>query len=186
MKRILAIVGMPGAGKTEAVTYLRDAKKMPYVRFGELTDEGVKTLGLPLTPENERFVREKLRAEFGMAAYAIKLKPKIDALLEGHDTIAVDGLYSWEEYTYLSKKYQGLVLVHIFAERAIRYERLAHRTVRPFSERECLTRDFTEIEKLNKGGPIAMADYLIHNSGTREDLHRGLDWLLARIGMRES
>lgn len=186
MKSILAIVGMPGSGKSEAVAYLRDAKKIPFVRFGDFTDEEVRARGLPHTPENERFVRETLRAEFGMAAYAMKAKGKIDALLAAHDVVAIDGLYSWEEYTYLRKEHPNLTLIHVFAERAVRYERLAHRTVRPVPEQEGLARDIGEIEKLNKGGPIAMADYLIQNSGTREDLHRSLDWLVTRLEIRES
>ena len=104
MEKIIAIVGMPGAGKTEATKYL-ETKNIPFVRFGQITDEGVKALGLPLIQKNERIFRERLRQELGMAAYAIKMKPKIDELLKDHDVIVLDGLYSWEEYIFLKKEF---------------------------------------------------------------------------------
>jgi len=184
MKKIIAIVGMPGAGKTESTEYFA-TKGIPFVRFGEITDEGVKKLGLPLTPENERIFREKLRKKMGMAAYAIKARPRIDGLLKNNDMIAIDGLYSWEEYTYLKAKFPDLILVHVYAEPKVRYERLSRRSVRPLPIEECYLRDVAELEKLNKGGPIAIADQIIeNNSDDISDLHSKIDSLLLRLGLR--
>lgn len=180
---ILAFVGMPGAGKSEATLYLTQ-KKIPFVRFGDVTDEGVKELGLPLTPQNERIIREKIRKESGMAAYAIKSEPKIKKLLEEHDVIAIDGLYSWEEYIYLKEKFPNFILIHIYAEPQKRYQRLARRIIRSVPEDKSRERDIAEIEKLNKGGPIAIADYMIENeSENLTDLHRKTETLLIRLGI---
>ncbi|MCL4353272.1 AAA family ATPase [Patescibacteria group bacterium] len=181
-KLVLCLVGMPGAGKTESVFYLRK-KNLPFVRFGDVTDEGIRNLGQELTPDNERAFREKLRQELGMAAYAIRSKPKIDRLLETNDAVVIDGLYSWEEYILLSQYYQGIKLVHIFAEPEIRYQRLAGRKIRPLSLEEARKRDIAEIENLDKGGPIAIADYLIENN--KDDiklLYTKIDSLLTRLG----
>lgn len=184
-KLILAIIGMPGSGKSEVVYYL-EKKGIPSVRFGKITDEGVKKKGLPLTPENERVFREEIRKKIGMGAYAILAKPQIDQLLKRNDHIAIDGLYSWEEYTFLKKEFEGLVLIHIFSERKKRYERLTKRQVRPVSLEECYKRDIAEIEKLNKAGPIAIADFMIENDSTAEDLHQKIDDLLARLNIKTS
>lgn len=182
-KLILTFVGMPGGGKTETTLYIQK-KNIPFVRFGEITDEGVKALGLSLTQENERAFREKLRQELGMGAYAIKAKPKIDELLSKHEVIVIDGLYSWEEYTFLKKEFPGLILIHIFAEPSIRYQRLSTRPVRPLSFEESRIRDIAELEKLNKGGPIAIADYLIeNNSDDLQSLYQKIDGLLRRLGV---
>lgn len=180
MKKIITIVGMPGAGKTEAAEYLA-TKGIPFARFGQITDEGIKGLGLALIEKNEQVFRERLRQELGMAAYAIKMKPKIEELLKDQEVIVLDGLYSWEEYLFLKKEFP-LILVNIFAEPRIRYERLSKRSIRPVFHEEARERDIAELEKLNKGGPIAIADYIIVNNGDRiEDLYIEIDKLLKRL-----
>lgn len=180
-KVVLAFVGMPGAGKSEVVYYLQK-RGIPFVRFGEITDEGVRNLGLPLTPENEKTFREKIRKELGMEAYARLARPKIDKLLEKNEVIAIDGLYSWEEYVYLKEKFPNLILIHVYTEPEKRYQRLSKRSIRPVQEQKSRARDVAEIEKLNKGGPIAIADYLLENEGDNlEDLHRKIDKLLGRL-----
>ncbi|MDO8657240.1 MAG: AAA family ATPase [Candidatus Levybacteria bacterium] len=182
-KLILAIVGMPGSGKSETTSYLKE-KRFQTVRFGQVTDEGVTLLNLPLTPENERMFREKIRRELGMAAYAIKSKSKIENLLKENDVVIIDGLYSWEEYKYLKDEYQNLLLIHVYAEPQIRYKRLAERAIRPIDTKESRKRDIAELEKLNKGGPIAIADYLIeNNTDDINELYQKIDKLLKRLGI---
>ena len=184
MKKIIAIVGMPGAGKTEAAEYLA-TKGIPFVRFGEITEEEVRKRGLPLAPENERIVREEIRKEGGMGTYAVKAEPKINTLLANNDTIVIDGLYSWEEYTYLREKFPALTLINVYAEPKKRYERLSQRSIRQVPLEECYSRDVAELEKLNKGGPIAIADYTIENNNDEiTDLQRKIDSLLSRLEIR--
>lgn len=179
---ILAFVGMPGAGKSEAAKYL-EQKGIPFVRFGDLTDEGLKKLGLELNPENERLFRENIRKELGMAAYAIQARPKIEDQLSDNQVTAIDGLYSWEEYTYLKDLFPQLILIHIYAEPKKRYERLAHREIRPVPYSEARKRDITELERLNKGGPIAIADYMLENDAEIDELKDKINELLERLGI---
>lgn len=184
MKKIIAIVGMPGAGKTEAAEYL-SRKGIPFVRFGEITEEEVKKRDLPLTTENERIVREAIRNEGGMGAFALKAESQINSLLAINDTIVIDGLYSWEEYTYLKVKFPALTIIHVYAEPKVRYGRLSQRSVRPVPIEECYLRDVAEIEKLNKGGPIAIADFMIENNRADiSDLQSKIDSLLSRLEIR--
>lgn len=172
--KLLAIVGMPGAGKTVAADFFR-SKDIPILRFGDQTDISLKELGLERNEKNERFVREKLRKEYGMAAMAVKIEPRILEAAKTHATVVLDGLYSWEEFIYLKKKFPQLKLLCIYASPAIRHERLAVRKVRPLTEEESLSRDFAEIENLNKGGPIAIADYLISNETDEASFTRELE-----------
>lgn len=182
MKVLLAIVGMPGSGKSSAVQYLTD-KGFPSVRFGDITEEGLREKGLPITPENEQDFREKIRSELGMAAYAIKSLPKIEKLLLEYNVIVIDGLYSFAEYKHLKEKFQNLILIHIYAEPSIRYKRLMERSVRPFTKEQARARDIAEIEALDKGGAIAIADYLVLNNGDIASLHKELDSALEKIGI---
>lgn len=182
---IIAIVGMPGSGKSQVTSHLEE-KGFSFVRFGQQTDDALKEQGLQITPENEQAYREAIRSELGMAAYAIVAKPKIDALLLERKMVALDGLYSWEEYTFLKEAYPGLVVLHVYAQPAIRYQRLGKRTVRPLTKEDAVKRDFMEIERLNKGGPIAIADFVIDNSSIDlSSLHKKIDKILEDIEKRK-
>ena len=180
-KKILAFVGMPGAGKSEAAKYL-EQKGIPFVRFGDVTDDALKEMNLSITAENEKFIREKIRKELGMGAYAMKLEPRIADLTQKNPVIALDGLRSWEEYTFLKEKFPGLILITVYAEPVIRYTRLSNRPVRPLEPSVSRKRDIAELEGLNMGGPIAIADYLIENGSENvEELHKKIDELLVRL-----
>jgi dephospho-CoA kinase len=178
--KIVAVVGMAGSGKSE-VAHFFNAKGFATVRFGDITDEAVKAQGLPLTEENERPARERIRKEFGMAAYAKLSVPRIDSTLK-NSNVVVDGLYSWEEYTYL-KDYYGdrFMVVSVWASPQDRYRRLSNRKVRPLTPQEAASRDRAEIENLNKGGPIAMADFTILNNGSIGYLKKQVERIVARL-----
>lgn len=174
------MVGMPGAGKSISCKHF-SKRDLPVLRFGDQTDIGLKELGLSLTEKNERKYREDIRKELGMAAMAIKIEPRINKALKTSDIVILDGLYSWEEYIYLQKKFTNLFLVCIYARPDIRYKRLANRPVRPLTKKEARSRDFAEIENLNKGGPIAVTDFLIKNNKQTNKLFKKLDDTLALI-----
>src|SRR5574342_69439 len=97
--KVVAIVGMTGSGKSEVARVFAE-NGFHRIRFGDITDEEVARRGLKLNEENERRVRELLRKEHGMAAYAKLNLPKIDSAMEQWDVV-IDGLYSWEEYLVL-------------------------------------------------------------------------------------
>jgi dephospho-CoA kinase len=169
LNKIVALVGMPGAGKSEAaVVFEKNGFKS--IRFGDITDEQVKLKGLVLNEGSERTVREELRKQHGMAAYAVLNLPRIETALESSSVI-IDGLYSWEEYKYLKEKLFGrLLIVTVFSPPALRYRRLSQRKIRPLTEEQARSRDYAEIENVNKGGPIAMADFMIVNDSTLKSL----------------
>jgi dephospho-CoA kinase len=170
-KHVVAIVGMAGAGKSEVSAVFQDAGYRR-IRFGDATDVELQKRGLPLNESNERLVREELRRELGMAAYAIVNLPRIESALET-SSVVIDGLYSWEEYLVLKKRYaDAFVVVAVFASPAARKQRLGARPHRPLSAAEVESRDRSEIENINKGGPIAVADITLINEGPLDELQR--------------
>lgn len=179
-KIIVAIVGMAGSGKSTSSEHFSKLG-LPVLRFGDQTDIGLKELNLPLTQPNERKYREDLRREMGMEAMAIKIEPRIIKAFKSSDMVILDGLYSWEEYTYLQKKFKSLFLLCVYARPSIRYKRLGSRPIRPLNKKEARDRDFAELENLNKGGPIAIADFLIKNNKQTKMLFTKLDQTLALI-----
>jgi len=62
MKKVIAIVGMPGAGKSESAAYFQK-KGMPILRFGGVIEDGLKEEGIERTSESEKTYREKIRKE---------------------------------------------------------------------------------------------------------------------------
>jgi dephospho-CoA kinase len=175
--RIAAIVGMAGAGKSEVSAFLT-SHGLKCIHFGDATMDELARRGLPVNEANERTVREDMRATHGMAAYALLNLARIDSCLESASVI-VDGLYSWDEYLVLKARYgDRLVVVAVTASPATRGRRLSARPVRPLSAGELASRDRAEIENLNKGGPIAMADIMLVNEGTVEELLAQADRIL--------
>jgi dephospho-CoA kinase len=178
--KVVAIVGMAGAGKSE-VSRLFEKAGFTRIRFGDVTDEELRKRGQELNEENERRVRELLREEHGMAAYAKLNLPRIDAALASSDVV-VDGLYSWEEYTFLKEHYHDdLLLVAVWVSPKIRYDRLNGRRERNLTPGEAAGRDRVEIENLHKAGPIAIADYIIVNESSLEDLSEQTKKTIDRI-----
>ncbi len=178
--KVVAVVGMPGSGKSEVVNTFRE-QGFAAVRFGDITDKAVKKQGLKLTEENERPVRERLRKEHGMAAYAKLNVPRIDEALKKSDVVA-DGLYSWEEYIYLKEKYgNDFKVVAVWASPDTRYRRLGGRKIRPLTPEEAAGRDRAEIENLNKGGPIAMADFTVLNESSLAYLKQQVEMTIERL-----
>jgi dephospho-CoA kinase len=179
-KKVVAIVGMAGSGKTE-VARAFEQHDFTRVRFGDITDEEVQKSGLVLNEDNERHIRESLRKEHGMGAYAKLNLPRIDAALN-KSNVVVDGLYSWEEYTFLKDRYGAdFSVIAVWASPETRYARLNSRAERPLTPAEAAGRDRTEIENTNKGGPIAMADYTIINASSLSALEEQASKILTRL-----
>ena len=182
--KVVTLVGMPGAGKSACVEYV-EQKGWPSVYFGGITVDEVKARGLEVNETNEKMVREELRATEGLGVMAQRIIAKIDALVaEGHKTVVADGLYSWTEYKIFKEKYgNDAVIIAIAAPRHLRHERLANRPVRPLTDEEVSSREYAEIENLEKGGPIANADYTIVNDGNVDDMMSHLDAILQDAGI---
>ena len=178
--KLVSIVGMTGAGKSE-VAQVFEGDGFTRIRFGDLTDEEMRKRDLEPNEENERFIRELLRQEQGPAAYAKLNQPRIEQALKSSDVV-IDGLYSWEEFIYLKALYgESLYLVAVWSSPKTRYARLGGRSSRRLTAEEAISRDRAEIEHIDKGGPIAMADFTIINESSLENLKREAERIIARL-----
>lgn len=171
---------MTGSGKSEAARLFAE-NGFARIRFGDVTDSEIGKRGLEMNEANERYIREQLRRELGMAAYAKLNLPVIESALKKSDVV-IDGLYSWEEYTFLKENYgEYFVVVAVWSSPKTRYTRLTTREIRGLTWDEAASRDKAEIENINKGGPIAMADFTIINESFLDDLEtevtRVIKWI---------
>ena len=173
-----------GSGKTEVVKYLQKKFGWPKVYFGAPTFDRMEKEGLKLNYENERITREKIRKELGAGAYAILATPKINKALKESDVVIIESLYSWDEYKIIRKRFKdNFKTIAVFASPDVRFKRLIKRKKeRPIKDlKEFETRDFTEIEKTYKGGPIARADYMIINESSLKIFHKNIDGIIKQL-----
>ena len=179
MHLLVSLVGMAGSGKS-SIAVMFETKKFTKIRFGDLTEEELKKKNLKVTPENERKIRIELRKNLGMNIYAKHKKKEIEKELKKNNVI-IDGLYAWEEYVYLKKYFPNMITVHIYSPPEIRYARLEKRDERKFNILQAKERDKNEIVSLNKGGPIAMANYVLTNNSSLTELENNFNILFEKL-----
>jgi len=181
MNKIIAIVGMCGSGKSVATDILEKEFNYKKVYFGGVTLNKLKEANLEINPENEKTMREGLRKELGMGAFAKILLPDIKEFAT-HNNVVLDGLYSWDEYKILYDEFkENLIMICIVSDKNIRYNRVAVREIRPLNKEQVIARDIAEIENSAKGGPICFADYYILNNSSIEDYRARLLDILNNI-----
>jgi len=176
MAKLIAVVGMPGSGKGEVVTYLTSQFDYRLIYFGGTVINLLKDQGLEVNETNERSIREQLRQQHGMAAMAILNLPAIREKLAKGENVVIDGLYSWQEYLILRTEFPDMVELAVWAPPELRYQRLATRPERPLTREQAISRDYAQLENLHTGGPIAMADVMVCNDSTLDDLHQTIDF----------
>ena len=180
--KIIALVGLTGSGKSTAVEHFT-GKGYPKVYFGGVILNAMDEAGLEHTKENEQKFREEYREKHGKDAVALTIVEQIRHLADaGQHRVIADGLYTWTEYKVLKKAFpHELTLVAVVTPKHIRYDRLAQRPVRPLTAQEAHERDVAEIEHLEKGGPIAIADHYIINDADEDDFYAKLDAAAALV-----
>lgn len=171
MNKIIAIVGMCGSGKTVA-TELFEKAGYQKVYFGKVTFDEMEKRGLEINEANERLIREEFRSTGDKAIYARLNLPKIEEL---HKTsnVVVESMYSWSEYKLLKEHFgETFEVLAIVTNCGKRRERLLTRKIRPMTIEQSLSRDYSEIENIEKAGPIGIADYYITNNGSEEEFEK--------------
>ena len=180
--KILAFVGLTGSGKTTAVEHFTK-KGFPKVYFGGVIYKAMAEAGIERTADSERIFREKYREEHGKDVVANKIVEQIRKLAAaGQHRVIADGIYTWSEYKVMKHAFPGeLNVVAIVSPRRTRYHRLANRIERSYTETEAYERDQSEIENLEKGGPIAIADHYIINDDSEDALYEKLESLASEL-----
>lgn len=182
--KILAIVGMSGSGKSVIVDHLT-SKGYPKVYFGGMIYKEMEKRGIERTEdgESEKKFREQIRKEEGKDWVVNQVIAETKDLIEaGQKRIILDGVYSWTEYKTLKHEFpKSLTVVAIVVDKKLRYDRVSKRPGRSFDGKAIRERDRSEIENLEKGGPIVAADYYILNNGTIEDAENAINKILKEI-----
>lgn len=180
--KILAFVGLSGSGKTTAVTHFTE-KGLPKVYFGGVIYEAMAKAGIEKGEENENKFRVDIREKEGEDFVVKRIIDQVHGLAgAGQHRIIADGIYTWDEYKAMKREFPAqITVVAIVAPKNMRYQWLEDREDRPQTRQVSVARDSHEIETLQKGGPIAAADYFIVNNGSLENFHEQLDAIVAAL-----
>jgi len=178
--KIIAFVGMPASGKSEAATI---AKKLgiPVVNMGDVVREETARRGLPPTDENIGGTGTVLRQEEGMDAIAKRCVPKIRLIRT--PVMVVDGTRNINEIEYFKKEFgNDFKLIAIHTPFDIRFERIRKRA---------RSDDMNSIEELKRRDErekswgldkaIEKADTTIDNTETIKKFQEKIRELLEKV-----
>ncbi|MGD0690534.1 MAG: AAA family ATPase [Candidatus Bathyarchaeia archaeon] len=177
-KKVIAISGMPGAGKGVASAA---AKQLGFdvLVLGDVIREETERRGLDPTPQNIGAVMLQVRELEGSAAVAKRLLPKIEQCQS--NVVIVEGVRSFHELTELKSKFEVITLV-IHASPKTRFQRLLSRgrsddpkTWDTFYERD--NRELT----VGLGQVIALADHLAVNENSITELQSTVKGILNKL-----
>ena len=130
--RVVAMVGLPGSGKSEAAAVAREAG-IPVVTMGDVIRETCRDQGIPITEETMGEVATDLREQHGDAAIAQRSLP----LIESHEAsvVLVDGIRGIAEVEYFIEAFgDDFELVSIEVPFETRLSRIQERGRDPTAE----------------------------------------------------
>lgn len=181
---IIATTGMGGCGKGEVLKYL-EKKGFRSVVMRTVVEDEMRRKGVEVNNKNLREYATKMRKEKGMDVVAKMCVPIIRNLLKNEKAILVDGVRSYEEVELYRKEFgNDFILIAIFAPLKLRFERLKKRG-REWDMRtldELKWRDEVELG-WGTGKSITLADFMVDNSGSLENLQRQIDKIIPCLGI---
>jgi len=165
--RIVAVTGMPGAGKSTATKALL-AKGWTRVVMGDVIREETKRRGLEPNSKNTGEVMKELRNQKGEAAVAELCLETIR--VSGSDRVVVDGIRSMSEVVTFRKNAKVLLIgVHASPDRRFMLLKERGRSDDPISIEMFEARDQRELG-VGIGTAIAMADEVVSNEHSTQEL----------------
>ena len=166
MKKVIGIVGMPGAGKSTAIKIGSDFGEI--IVMGNIVREETKLRGLDITSQNLGKIAKKLREEEGNDVIAQRCIKKITQ--SSNNFLILDGIRSMHEVKLFQKKIH-LEIIAIEVPDNIRHDWLKNRgrADDSISIEKILARDKREIE-FGIRDVIKNADFSIDNIGDIEEL----------------
>lgn len=166
---------MPGAGKSLA-SGVAKSMGMPILVSGDIIRAEARRRALKPSKENLGRLMLALRKKEGMGAVAKRLVPILD--LRKDPYVVYEGARNVEELDELRNRYR-IVIVAIHASQQSRFERLLKRkrSDRPRNWKDFSERDQREL-KVGVGKVIALADRMLENEDTKEDLKRRMKRVL--------
>ncbi len=179
--KVIGTVGMPGSGKSVMSQILKEKLNSFYIVMGDVIREEVMKEGLEPTPNNVRRIMLTIREREGNDIVARRCIEKLKENEEKYEWTIIEGLRGIEELVTF-RKHLNFLLIAIHASPSTRFNRLKQRgrSDDPKNREMFDKRDLTEL-KVGIGSVIALADYILLNEGTKEDLQAEVNKFLKSV-----
>ena len=163
--KVMGISGMPGSGKS-IISDIATERGAIIVSMGDIIREEAKKRG-----ESSKETAKNLRKEFGEYIVSELTIEKIKKIQEEgvENTIVVEGIRSLPEVEMFRDNFDNFIILSIFANPTLRFERLKIRQREDDSDDYNVfkERDYTEL-KFGIGSVISLSDKLIINESDME------------------
>jgi dephospho-CoA kinase len=180
-KNVIAITGMPGAGKGVAA-HAAKQEGLGVLVLGDVIREETERRGLEPTPQNVGIVMLDVRRTDGLAGVAKRLVPKIEAC--STSTVVVEGIRSEDELRELRAHYNVFTFA-IHASPRTRFQRLLSRgrSDDPKNWDTFYERDSRELG-VGLGSVIALADAMLINETSITELQASFKAALKKLNLQ--
>ncbi len=179
---ILGLTGRNGAGKGEVAHLLQD-RGFAYLSLSDVIREELVRRGRDLTREELIRVGRELRARFGDGHLAQHLRSRI----EPDRDFVVDSFRHPSEVQVFRDR-SDFFLLNVEARSEIRFERIRERaresdppSLEEFRQLEQREAASEESHGQQLDACTSLADAIVENNGTLEELHREMSRLLSRL-----
>jgi len=178
--QVMGISGLPGSGKS-LVSDIATERGAIIVSMGDIIREEAKKRG-----ESTKETAQNLRAEHGQYIVSQLTIDKIKKLQEDgiENTIIVEGIRSPHEVDMFKENFDNFIILSIFANPTLRFERLLKRM------REDDSQDYNEFKKRDQmeldfgiGTVIALSDKIIINESDLESYSKQIDEFLKQVNL---
>lgn len=181
---IIGITGTLGAGKGTIVEYLVGEKGLVHYSVREYLLEKIREQGLPENRDSMFRLANDLRTSFGPSYVTDQLYKQ--ALVSGKNCV-IESIRTSGEIDSLKAKGRFFLLA-VDADAELRYQRILLResetdrvTRKTFLENEEREMNTTDPNKQNLKKCIEMADFILLNNSTKEDLIRQVEKVLDQV-----
>jgi dephospho-CoA kinase len=185
---VIGITGTIGAGKGTVVDYLVHEKGFKHYSARKLITDEVVRLGLPINRDSMTAVANNLRFEHGADFIARELFKQ--AHVSGENAI-IESIRTQGEIDALVQE-GSFTLLAVDAPIELRYLRITkrgsstdHVDFKKFQEEETREMNSTNIHKQNLSACIKRADFIIHNTGSIEELSKQVGSMLTKISSKK-
>ncbi len=180
-KIILGLVGEIASGKGTVVNYLASKYNASQHKFSTSLRDLLQRLYLEVNRQNMQNISTVLREHFGQDLLAKVIAE--DVASDKNQFIIIDGVRRFSDITYL-KKIPEFKLIYVQTDIKKRYERIIERQENTDDQ----FKTFEQFEKDNQAETeqeilkvAEIADYVINNNGTTEELHQQVNEIISDL-----